>query len=59
MIVVECNFDVGGRGITAGDAHTIGGGTKIQKTNNVVDSPDLFFHDLCDWTVAGQDGNPD
>jgi hypothetical protein len=24
-----------------------------------VDSPDLFFHDLCDWTVAGQDGNPD
>lgn len=59
VIVVEGNFDVGGRAITAGDAHTIGGGTKIQAKNNVQDSPDQFFQDLCDWTVAGQDGYPD
>lgn len=59
VMVVEQNFDVGGRAICAGAEHTMGGGNKLQKQAGVEDSPDLYFKDMTDWTVCGLDGIPD
>lgn len=59
VIVVEANFDVGGRAITAGNAVPLGGGTKCQIENGVEDSPDLHFRDMTDWTILTQNGLPE
>jgi succinate dehydrogenase/fumarate reductase flavoprotein subunit len=66
VIVVEKNFDVGGRGILSGGQVQLGCGNPLQAAAGVKDSPDQFF---LDWTGSegefpvdrerwGQFGNP-
>src|SRR5579862_1346493 len=66
VIVVEKNFDVGGRGILSGGQVQLGCGNPLQEKVGIKDSPDQFF---LDWTGSegefpvdverwGQFGNP-
>ena len=59
VIVVEANFDVGGHAIVSGGNVALGGGTSAQKKYGIVDSPDLVFSDLTDWSVVEPNGFPD
>ncbi len=59
VIVVEANFDVGGHAIVSGGNVALGGGTIAQKKYGVVDSPDLVFSDLTDWSIVEPNGFPD
>ena len=47
VIMVEENFDIGGRGIMSGGAIQLGGGHSLQKKYGTVDSADMIFED---WT---------
>ncbi len=47
VIVVEENFDIGGRGIMSGGSIQLGGGHSLQKKYGTVDSADMIF---ADWT---------
>jgi succinate dehydrogenase/fumarate reductase flavoprotein subunit len=47
VIVVEKNFDVGGRGIMSGGQVQLGCGNPLQEAAGIKDSPDQFF---LDWT---------
>src|SRR6266849_2743016 len=47
VIVVEENFDIGGRGIMSGGSIQLGGGHSLQKKYGTVDSADMIF---TDWT---------
>src|SRR5437667_6541629 len=58
VIVVEANFDVGGHAIVSGGNIPLGGGTSAQKRDGIVDSPDLLFQDLTDWSVLETTGFP-
>ena len=59
VIVVEANYDVGGHAIISGGNVPLGGGTSAQKKYGIMDSPDLVFADLTDWTVVQANGWPD
>ncbi len=59
VIVVDCNYDIGGHAITSGGNVPLGGGTSLQKKHGIVDSPDLYFKDLTDWSVVEVSGMPD
>ena len=59
VILVEANFDVGGHAIVSGGNVALGGGNSRQKKYGVVDSPDLVFSDLTDWSVVEPNGFPD
>jgi succinate dehydrogenase/fumarate reductase flavoprotein subunit len=59
VIVAEANFDVGGHAIVSGGNVALGGGTSRQKKYGIVDSPDLVFSDLTDWSVVEPNGFPD
>ncbi len=59
VIVVEANYDVGGHAILSGGHMPLGGGTSAQKKYNIVDSPDIVFSDLTDWSVVTGNGWPD
>jgi FAD binding domain-containing protein len=59
VIVVEANFDVGGHAIVSGGNIALGGGNSRQKKYGVVDSADLVFSDLTDWSVVEPNGFPD
>jgi succinate dehydrogenase/fumarate reductase flavoprotein subunit len=59
VILVETNTDVGGHAILSGGNVALGGGTSRQKKYGVVDSPDLLFSDLTDWSVVEPNGFPD
>ena len=59
VIVVEAENDIGGHAITSGGNVPLGGGTSAQKKYGIVDSPDLLFGDLTDWTVVEPNGHPD
>jgi FAD binding domain len=59
VIVIDANFDVGGHAIVSGGNVALGGGTSRQKRYGVVDSPDLVFSDLTDWSVVEPNGFPD
>jgi urocanate reductase len=48
VLMVEQNFDIGGRAILSGAACYLGGGTWIQKEAGIEDSPDAIFYD---WTL--------
>jgi hypothetical protein len=37
----------------------LGGGTSVQKKYGIMDSPDLLFRDLTDWSVVEANGFPD
>ena len=47
VIVIEENFDIGGRGILSGGSIQLGGGHSLQKKYGTVDSADMIFED---WT---------
>lgn len=59
VILIEANTDVGGHAILSGGNVALGGGTSRQKKYGVVDSPDLLFSDLTDWSVVEPNGFPD
>jgi len=59
VIVIEANTGVGGHAILSGGNLALGGGTTRQKKYGVVDSPDLLFSDLTDWSVVEPNGFPD
>ena len=59
VIVVEANYDVGGHGMINGGQVPLGGGTSAQKKHGIVDSPDILFKDLTDWSVVETNGMPD
>lgn len=49
VIMLEQGKEVGGCGVIAAGILDIGGGTRIQKINNVPDSPDLLFERLSNY----------
>jgi FAD binding domain-containing protein len=59
VIVVEANYDIGGHGIINGGQVPLGGGTSAQKKHGIVDSPDVLFRDLTDWSVVETNGMPE
>ena len=59
VIVVEAQNHIGGHAITSGGNVPLGGGTSQQKKYGIVDSPDLVFRDLTDWSVVEPNGFPD
>jgi succinate dehydrogenase/fumarate reductase flavoprotein subunit len=58
-ILVESNRDVGGHAILSGGNVPLGGGTTAQKKHGIVDSPDLVFSDLTDWSIIQPNGAAD
>lgn len=59
VIIVEQNYDVGGRAIISGGATPLGGGTRVQKLHGVEDSPEKYFRDMTDWSVLTKNGLPE
>ena len=47
VLVVEANFDTGGRAIVSGGGVYLGGGTSLQRQYGVEDTPEAVFRD---WT---------
>src|SRR6478672_456989 len=45
VIVVEENFDIGGRGILSGGRVQVGGGHALQQKLGIKDTPDMLFND--------------
>ena len=52
VIVVEANWEIGGKAIISMGLVALGGGTERQKRAGVVDSPDLLFKDMVDWSIV-------
>jgi hypothetical protein len=59
VIVIDANYDVGGHGIINGGQVPLGGGTSAQKKHGIVDSPEILFKDLTDWSVVETNGMPE
>ncbi len=59
VLLIEANFDIGGHAGISGGNVPLGGGTSAQKRAGIVDSPDLLFSDLTDWSVVQPNGFPD
>ena len=59
VLLIEANFDIGGHAAISGGNVPLGGGTSAQKKAGIVDSPDLLFSDLTDWSVVQPNGFPD
>ena len=56
VILVEANRDIGGHAAVSTGNIPLGGGTKAQKDAGIVDSPDILFKDLTDWSVVESNG---
>jgi hypothetical protein len=59
VIMIEAEKHAGGHAMVSGGVLPLGGGTSAQKKYGIVDSPDLLFRDLTDWTVVEPNGFPD
>ena len=59
VILVEANRDVGGHAIISTGNIPLGGGTRAQKEAGIVDSPDILFRDLTDWSIVEPNGAAD
>ena len=59
VILVEANRDVGGHAIISTGNIPLGGGTRPQKEAGIVDSPDILFRDLTDWSIVEPNGAAD
>jgi succinate dehydrogenase/fumarate reductase flavoprotein subunit len=59
VVLVEANFDIGGHAMLSEGNVALGGGTAAQKKYGIVDSPDLVYSDLTDWSVVEPNGFPD
>ena len=58
VILVDANWDIGGHAILSGGNVPLGGGTSRQKKYRIVDSADLYYSDLTDWSVVESNGFP-
>ncbi|MDR1894248.1 MAG: FAD-binding protein [Spirochaetales bacterium] len=56
VLVVECNYDIGGHAITSGGNVPLGGGTSWQIRDGIQDDPDTLFRDLVDFSVVNPQG---
>ena len=56
VILVEANDDIGGHAAVCTGNIPLGGGTAAQKAAGIVDSPDILFRDLCDWSMVNLNG---
>ncbi|MDR1178751.1 MAG: FAD-binding protein [Spirochaetaceae bacterium] len=56
VIIVDCNYDIGGHAITSSGNSPLGGGTSYQKKYGIQDDPDTYFKDLTDWSVTEVNG---
>ena len=59
VVIAEREPHIGGHAITSGGNMPLGGGTSAQRKHGIVDSPDLLFRDLTDWSVVEQNGAAD
>ncbi len=59
VLLLEAQPHTGGHAICSGGNVPLGGGTSAQRKWGVVDSPDIVFRDLTDWTVVETNGAPD
>ncbi len=59
VILVEAEPHLGGHAYVSGGHVLLGGGTSLQKKYGIVDTPDLLFRDLTDWSVIEPNGVPD
>jgi succinate dehydrogenase/fumarate reductase flavoprotein subunit len=59
VILIESQDDIGGHAILSGGNIPLGGGTSRQHQYGVLDSADLLFRDLTDWSVVEPNGFPD
>ncbi len=59
VIMLEAQPHTGGHAICSGGNIPLGGGTSAQKKWGVVDTPDMVFRDLTDWTVVESNGAAD
>jgi succinate dehydrogenase/fumarate reductase flavoprotein subunit len=59
VIVVEAEKHIGGHAICSSGNMPMGGGTSIQKKWGIIDTPDLVFADLTDWSIVEPNGFPD
>jgi succinate dehydrogenase/fumarate reductase flavoprotein subunit len=59
VILIESQNDIGGHAILSGGNVPLGGGTSRQQKYGVLDSADLLFRDLTDWSVVEPNGFPD
>jgi len=59
VILIEAQNDIGGHAILSGGNMALGGGTSRQHKYGVVDSADLLFRDLTDWSIVEPNGFPD
>jgi succinate dehydrogenase/fumarate reductase flavoprotein subunit len=59
VIMVEAEDHIGGHAIVSGGTVVLGGGTSAQKKYGIVDSPDLLFRDLTDWSVVEPNNGAD
>src|SRR5687767_2681390 len=58
VIVLEAQPHIGGRGIVSSGNIPLGAGTPAQMAAGIVDSPDLLFRDLTDWSIVQANGFP-
>ncbi|MGB7718757.1 MAG: FAD-binding protein [Bryobacteraceae bacterium] len=56
VIVVEAIDDIGGHAAVCTGNIPLGGGTAAQKAAGIVDSPEILFKDLTDWSSVGNNG---
>jgi len=59
VLVIDCNYDIGGHAICSSGNVPLGGGTTAQKKHGINDTPDILFRDLTDWSVVERSGMPD
>ena len=59
VLLVDANYDVGGHAIVNAGLVALGGGHSLQRKYSVVDSPDLLYADLTDWSVVQPNGFPE
>ncbi len=59
VIVVEANRDIGGHAAVCTGNIPLGGGTAAQKAAGIVDSPEILFKDLTDWSSVASNGAAD
>jgi hypothetical protein len=58
VLVVDANYDLGGHSIVSGGHGVWGAGTAGQIAYGIVDSPQLYYSDMEDWTLVGATGAP-
>jgi len=58
VVVLEAQPHFGGRGIVSSGNIPLGAGTPAQILGSIVDTPDLLYGDLTDWSIVQANGFP-